>query len=784
MATDYPTSLDDFENPTADMSTAALSHAAQHTNANDAIEALQAKVGVSGSGVTSSLDYKLTNTNSSNPGHKHTLAQGAVDVTASATELNYVDGVTSNIQTQLDGKSATSHTHDSRYYTEAEVDALIDAVELGQTDWGDITGTLADQTDLQAVLDAKKAAPVITIAAYNTDNGAERADYVCASDNAHTTINTAIAALPATGGVIKFLEGIYPIRDSLVIPSYTLLQGCGRGGATKIFKVTGGYPALKFEGASSSEGDYTRGSGMENITVEGNAQSGALLHCYYAQTLFFSRCEFNGAADTAIDLLQCQDSYFHMVTANTNLTTSEAVLRIRGGAGGSSNMLWFSQCRIEDFRYGAIEIEQGSGYSGNQNGFYFNQLKLETTQARGDLVRIDANALEIHFNQIFLAAGGFASGYSTPVWGITSAAKGNVSFKNIEMYSPTGVGAGVLNITAANGVVGIDNILHDAPDTATGVVNFNGSSGAKFHIGLIASGSGTPITGDASGISTVQAPTTFEQDVKVPDEAYGAGWNGSVEVPTKNALYDKIETLSGGSGAWGDITGTLSDQTDLQAALDAKQDELTGLTASVAELNILDGVTATAAELNALDGITASVTELNYTDGVTSSIQTQLNAKGDMNDLVDDTSPQLGGNLDLNQFNLELKPAPTSDHSASGSIATLTAAESLVFGDFCYMNASGKMAKADADAIATSSCIGLAIATISADATGNFLMVGFARDDTWNWTVGGLIYLSTTAGAATQTAPSGTDDVVQVLGVATHADRMWFNPNLTQVEVV
>ena len=37
-------------------------------------------------------------------------------------------------------------------------------------------------------------------------------------------------------------------------------------------------------------------------------------------------------------------------------------------------------------------------------------------------------------------------------------------------------------------------------------------------------------------------------DIEVPDEAYGAGWNGSLEVPTKNALYDKIETLGGGSG--------------------------------------------------------------------------------------------------------------------------------------------------------------------------------------------------------------------------------------------
>ena len=32
--------------------------------------------------------------------------------------------------------------------------------------------------------------------------------------------------------------------------------------------------------------------------------------------------------------------------------------------------------------------------------------------------------------------------------------------------------------------------------------------------------------------------------VQVNDEAYAAGWNGSLEVPTKNAIYDKIETLA------------------------------------------------------------------------------------------------------------------------------------------------------------------------------------------------------------------------------------------------
>lgn len=35
-------------------------------------------------------------------------------------------------------------------------------------------------------------------------------------------------------------------------------------------------------------------------------------------------------------------------------------------------------------------------------------------------------------------------------------------------------------------------------------------------------------------------------DLSVSDEVYGPGWNDSLEVPTKNAIYDKIESLSTG----------------------------------------------------------------------------------------------------------------------------------------------------------------------------------------------------------------------------------------------
>ena len=59
MATNFPSSLDSFTNPTAVDTLDSPPHDTQHADANDAIEALQAKVGVNSSAVATSHDYIL-----------------------------------------------------------------------------------------------------------------------------------------------------------------------------------------------------------------------------------------------------------------------------------------------------------------------------------------------------------------------------------------------------------------------------------------------------------------------------------------------------------------------------------------------------------------------------------------------------------------------------------------------------------------------------------------------------------------------------------------------------
>lgn len=63
MAINFPTSLDALTNPSPSTALADLTipHSQQHADANDAIEALETKVGIDGSADTASLDYKTAN---------------------------------------------------------------------------------------------------------------------------------------------------------------------------------------------------------------------------------------------------------------------------------------------------------------------------------------------------------------------------------------------------------------------------------------------------------------------------------------------------------------------------------------------------------------------------------------------------------------------------------------------------------------------------------------------------------------------------------------------------
>lgn len=70
---------------------------------------------------------------------------------------------------------------------------------------------------------------------------------------------------------------------------------------------------------------------------------------------------------------------------------------------------------------------------------------------------------------------------------------------------------------------------------------------------------------DAGGYGVIPTPLIIRAssidaavDITVPSEAYSSSWNGSNEVPTKNDVYDKIESLA--VPTYGTYTPTLTDE--------------------------------------------------------------------------------------------------------------------------------------------------------------------------------------------------------------------------------
>jgi len=121
MATSFPASLDTLTNPTSGDSLNSPSHSGQHADANDAIEALQAKVGVDSSAVTTSLDYKLrfqsapeiTSGVLVSPEERWsisaTAATGTVNVdTVTSTAVYYTSDATANWTFNFRGDGSTS----------------------------------------------------------------------------------------------------------------------------------------------------------------------------------------------------------------------------------------------------------------------------------------------------------------------------------------------------------------------------------------------------------------------------------------------------------------------------------------------------------------------------------------------------------------------------------------------------------------------------------------------------------------------------------------------------
>ena len=127
---------------------------------------------------------------------------------------------------------------------------------------------------------------------------------------------------------------------------------------------------------------------------------------------------------------------------------------------------------------------------------------------------------------------------------------------------------------------------------------------------------------------------------------------------------------------------------------------------------------------------------------------------------------------------IALDPSLSADGTYSGVTITGTAGAALAFGDLCYFAAADsrwELCDADSNTTAGGVLMGFCVQAAAADGDPTTMLLnGNIRADA-NFptlTVGAPVYASTTPGDIQVAQPSGTDDVIQVVGFALTADSI------------
>ena len=148
-----------------------------------------------------------------------------------------------------------------------------------------------------------------------------------------------------------------------------------------------------------------------------------------------------------------------------------------------------------------------------------------------------------------------------------------------------------------------------------------------------------------------------------------------------------------------------------------------------------------------------------------------------------------GGNLSFDTVgdvidNRKFTKTSNTDGDSNGDVVYIGGTTSMTTGALYHYKSDGTWELADADSAAT--CDGLlGIALGASSDTNGVLLRGMVTIDHDPGAVGDVLFVSTTAGDITATAPSGTGDIVRIVGYCLDASngQIWFNPDGAFVEV-
>ncbi len=295
---------------------------------------------------------------------------------------------------------------------------------------------------------------------------------------------------------------------------------------------------------------------------------------------------------------------------------------------------------------------------------------------------------------------------------------------------------------------------------------------------------GDLIYGGASGVPTRLPNGTVGQALLSNGTTTAPSWEtlpGGGDALTSNPLSQFASTTSL------QLKGVISDETGSGLLVFATSPTLTTPTLGVATATSLNGltVTTTTGTLTMTNGKTLAATNSITLSGTDSTVMTfpSTTATIARTDAAQTfTGVQTITNITLPTNGQILLTVPTTDgHSTGPTCSDFNSGySSSAIGDLVYLDSSATWQKCDANTLLLyNGFLGIALAIAASGAALKVALPGsFVYATAFpTFTIGGPIYMSETAGAVTQTAPTTTDAATRIIGWAVHADKMYFYPS-------
>jgi len=444
MPTAFPAGLDVFVNPSPGVPQNNPSHSQLHTTANDALAALEAKVGVNSSAVASSLDYKISH-----------LTHGDVTDFATAVQalanVGSVFGRTGAVVASAGDYTAAQITNAvstaGSYADPAWITSLAGSKISGNIggNAAGITGSITESQVTSLVSDLALKAPLASPALTGTPTAPTAIVGTNTTQLATTAFVLANAAPPAIGGTVT----------------------SGTAGSVLFLGPAG----VLAQANSQFQWDSTNAAGTQQLLVQAGIATnrGLVVKGFTSQTANLQ--EWQNSAGTVLASID---------SGGKGLFSSPLVIRQTGGVAGQDEI----QIGHDASNVPYINTPGGAG-----NALYFNN-------AGSNIISFNysSNAIQIGNGSSFQFTSGTAPQSTGPDTGLSRSSAGIIKITNGSL----GLGALILGSPTASTIA---LTVKGAPSQSANLQEWQDSIGTVLS-GVDANGYVRMVTGSGAPAST------------------------------------------------------------------------------------------------------------------------------------------------------------------------------------------------------------------------------------------------------------------------------------------